>query len=79
MPFGLVATFFLQCVGKGVKSLVLTFMRELIFVILGIFFFVFVMNWGTDGVYVGMIIGALIGSLIAYGIARRDMFKLIEK
>ena len=79
VPFGLVATFFLQGVGKGLKSLVLTFIRELIFVVLGVLFFTFVMNWGTNGVYVGMIVGALIGSLIAYGVARRDMFKTIKK
>ncbi|MDO5850095.1 MAG: MATE family efflux transporter [Methanobacteriaceae archaeon] len=79
VPFGLVATFFLQGVGKGVKSLILTFIRELIFVVLGVSFFVFVMDWGTNGVYVGMIIGALIGSLIAYWVAKRDMFKIIKK
>lgn len=78
VPFGLVATFFLQGVGKGVKSLVFTFIRELIFVVLGVLFFVFVLHWGVHGVYVGMIVGALIGSLIAYAFAYKDMNKLIK-
>lgn len=77
VPFGLVAAFYLQGVGKGVKSLVLTIIGELVFVVLGLIFFVYVMDWGIIGVYVGIIAGGLIGSLTAYVIAKRDMLKTI--
>lgn len=78
IPFGMMATFFFQGVGKGVKSLVLTFLRELVFVVLGVLFFTFVMKWGTDGVYVGLVVGGLVGSLIAYFASKMDLGKITK-
>ncbi|AGN16735.1 MATE family efflux transporter [Methanobrevibacter sp. AbM4] len=56
----------LQGMGKGITSLGLTIIRELILVLLFSFLFCFILSWGIKGVYYGMSIGALIGSLIEF-------------
>lgn len=79
MPMGLVAANYFQSIGKGITSLVITFLRELIIIISTIAIFVLVLNWGELGVYWGIIVGGTLGSVIGYLIAKRDVGKLLKK
>lgn len=76
MPLGLIAANYFQAIGKGLNSLVLTFIRELIAIVICIIIFVAVLNWGELGVYWGIIIGGTIGSSIGYFFAKRNVKKL---
>ena len=66
VPLGISASSVFQGMGKGVTSLILTALRELIFILifaylLGIFF-----NIGVYGIWWGIVIGAAIGCSVAY-------------
>ena len=54
-----------QGMGKGTLSLILTIVRELIFVVFLSFVLGIVLNFGVNGVLIGFILGLTIGSLIA--------------
>ncbi len=66
LPLGAIATLTFQGMGKGTSSLVLTVTRTLILELMFIYLFAFLLNWGTFGVYIGLIFGISSGSIISY-------------
>lgn len=66
IAFGATASSMFQAMGKGTISLVLTALREFIFVITFAYLLSLVFNLGVSGVYIGMVIGSIVGSLVAY-------------
>ena len=76
MPLGLVAANYFQAIGKGINSLVITFLRELVAIVMFIIIFVTIFNWGDLGVYWGIIIGGTLGSVLGYLFAKRNINKL---
>lgn len=70
LPLGIMSSSSFQGVGKGTTSLILTVLREVVFVILSAYLFAIVLGWGENGVWWGIVIGGLLGSLVAYGAAR---------
>ena len=55
----------LQAMGKGITSLCLIILKELIFTICA-YIFAFYLGLGSDGIYYGMLVGGTIGSAIAF-------------
>lgn len=55
----------LQAMGKGITSLCLIILKELIFTICA-YIFAFYLGLGSDGIYYGMLVGGIIGSAIAF-------------
>jgi len=64
-PVGGICAMTFQGMGKGTLSLILTIVRELIFVVFLSFVLGIVLNFGVNGVLIGFILGLTIGSLIA--------------
>lgn len=78
LPIGLISTYLFQGVGKGLTSLLLTIIREVICALIFSYLFAIVLNMGLDGVWLGNIVGYTIGSFIALGFAEVYMNKLIN-
>ncbi|UTB32342.1 MAG: MATE family efflux transporter [Methanobacterium sp. ERen5] len=70
LPLGIMSSSSFQGVGKGTISLILTVLREVVFVILSAYIFAVILGWGENGVWWGIVIGGLLGGLVAYGAAR---------
>jgi Na+-driven multidrug efflux pump len=66
MPPGFMASSIFQAVGRGMTSLSLTLLRELIFVVLFAYLFAFVLDFGEPGIWWGIVAGDMLGSLIGY-------------
>lgn len=64
-PVGGICAMIFQAMGKGTISLLLTFVRELIFVVVLAYLFGIVLNFGVNGVLIGFIMGLVIGSAIS--------------
>ncbi|MCD7781405.1 MAG: MATE family efflux transporter [Methanosphaera sp.] len=75
---GVCASNVFQAMGKGLISLVLTVLRELIFVVLFNVIFVFVFGLGAHGVYLGFVAGIAVGTIISH-ITIEGYFKRIIK
>jgi putative MATE family efflux protein len=70
LPLGIMSSSAFQGVGKGTTSLILTVLREVVFVVLSAYILAITLGWGENGVWWGIVIGGLLGSLVAYGVAR---------
>ncbi len=55
----------LQAMGKGITSMCLIILKELIFTTCA-YIFAFYLGLGPDGIYYGMLVGGTIGSMIAF-------------
>ncbi len=66
VPLGISASSVFQGMGKGVTSLILTVIRELIFIFIFAYLIAIVMEFGEHGVWWGIVIGGAFGCLIAY-------------
>lgn len=77
-PVGGICAMVFQGMGKGTISLLLTVVRELIFVVLLAYVFGIFLNYGVDGVLVGFLLGLVIGSAISL-LAFELFIKKIEK
>jgi putative MATE family efflux protein len=66
IPLGITASAIFQGVGKGITSLILTVLRELAFIALFTYLFAFIFNFGTIGVWWGLVVGSVIGCALAY-------------
>ena len=64
-PVGGICAMTLQGMGRGTLSLLLTVVRELVFVVLLAYVFGILLNFGVNGVLVGFILGLTIGSIIS--------------
>ncbi|MDO5826496.1 MAG: MATE family efflux transporter, partial [Methanosphaera sp.] len=77
-PIGGICAMVFQAMGKGMISLLLTVIRELIFVVLLSYLFGIFFNYGVNGVLVGFIMGLIIGSAISL-IVFEYFIKKLEK
>lgn len=73
-PVGGICAMTLQGMGRGTLSLLLTIIRELVFVVLLAYVFGIIFNFGVNGIFVGFLSGLAIGSLIAL-----TVFELVIK
>ncbi|MBQ6220247.1 MAG: MATE family efflux transporter [Methanosphaera sp.] len=64
-PVGGICAMVFQGMGKGTISLLLTVVRELVFVVLLSYLFGILLNYGVNGVLNGFIMGLIIGSAIS--------------
>jgi putative MATE family efflux protein len=76
---GIPSSFFYQGIGKGIYSLMFTILREILFVVPLIYLFVFVLNWGIIGIWLGLCIGRGIASVINFLFARYEVKRTREK
>lgn len=70
---GIPSSFFYQGIGKGTYSLMFTILREILFVVPLIYAFVFILNWGLVGIWLGLCIGRAIASVLNYAFARYEI------
>lgn len=66
VPLGIISSSLFQGMGKGITSLILTVLRELAFIAIFAYLFAFVFNFGSHGVWWGLVVGSAIGCLIAF-------------
>jgi putative MATE family efflux protein len=66
VPFGIVASSIFQGMGRGVTSLILTIIREVLFISVFAYFISFVLGMGEYGVWWGIVIGGAFGCAIAF-------------
>ncbi len=66
VPFGIVASSIFQGMGRGVTSLILTIIREVLFISVFAYFISFVLGIGEHGVWWGIVIGGAFGCAIAF-------------
>jgi Na+-driven multidrug efflux pump len=65
-PIGSVSASMFQGLGKGFHSLGLTFIREILLVLVCSYLFAIGLNLGEIGVWIGISVGNIFGCLIAY-------------
>ncbi len=78
VPFGIVASSVFQGMGRGVTSLILTIIREVLFISFFAYFLAFVLGMGEHGVWWGIVIGGAFGCAIAFMWATR-FIKALKK
>lgn len=66
LPLGISASSVFQGMGKGLTSLILTVIRELVFILIFAYTLGIVLGFGEHGVWWGIVIGGGFGCLIAY-------------
>ena len=65
-----------QGVGKGLTSLAITALRELVFIALFAWIIGIALGYGEQGIWWGMVAGDILGSLVAYAWARAYLRRL---
>jgi len=70
MPPGLMSNSIFQGVGKGITSLILTIIRQLLFIVIFAYILAMIFNLGQRGAWWGIVAGDMVGSAIAYLWAR---------
>ena len=76
VPPGMMSASVFQGVGKGMTSLTLTILRELVFIAVFAYILGIVLGWGEQGIWWGMVAGDILGSLVAYAWARAYIRRL---
>lgn len=66
VPLGITASSVFQGMGKGITSLILTVIREVVFISFFAYLFAFTLGFGSQGVWWGIVIGGGIGCIVAY-------------
>ncbi len=66
VPFGIAASSVFQGMGKGLTSLILTVIREVLFMSVFAYFLAFILGMGEYGIWWGIVIGGAFGCGIAY-------------
>ncbi len=66
VPLGITASSVFQAMGKGITSLILTVIREVLFVAFFAYLFAFTLGFGSPGVWWGIVVGGGIGCIVAY-------------
>ncbi|MBI5460235.1 MATE family efflux transporter [Methanobacterium sp.] len=66
VPLGITASSIFQAMGKGVTSLILTVIREVLFVAFFAYLFAFTLGFGSPGVWWGIVVGGGLGCAVAY-------------
>lgn len=75
---GDVATYVFQGMGKGITSFILIVNREVVTSLIFVYIVGIILNFGADGIYVGLTIGAFVGSLMAF-VYNKYYIKRLEK
>lgn len=65
-PIGIICANIFQSMGKGLYSLILTTLRELIFVIIFSYIGGVLLGFGTIGIYMGFVVAITLGTVISY-------------
>lgn len=71
VPLGITASSIFQAMGKGMTSLILTVIREVVFISVFAYVFAFVIGLGSAGVWWGIVVGGACGCAVAYLWANR--------
>lgn len=66
VPLGITASSVFQGMGKGITSLILTVLREVVFISFFAYLFAFILDFGSVGVWWGIVVGGGIGCIVAY-------------
>lgn len=66
VPLGITASSVFQGMGKGITSLILTVLREVVFISFFAYLFAFVLNVGPQGVWWAIVVGGGLGCIVAY-------------
>jgi Na+-driven multidrug efflux pump len=66
-----------QATGRGMASLVMTVLRNLIFIAVFAYLFGIVLGYGEHGVWWGIVAGDILGGTVAYLWARHYISRLI--
>jgi Na+-driven multidrug efflux pump len=70
VPPGIMSSSIFQGVGKGITSLILTVLRQLLFVAIFAYLLAINFNLGQQGVWWGIVAGDIAGGIVAYIWAR---------
>ncbi|RAP50886.1 MAG: MATE family efflux transporter [Methanosphaera sp. rholeuAM74] len=65
-PIGAICASVFQAMGKGTISLLLTVVREFLFVIVFTYTAGIILNWGSDAILISFVLAVGLGSLISY-------------
>jgi putative MATE family efflux protein len=71
VPLGITASSVFQAMGKGITSLILTVIREVVFISFFAYLLAFTFGFGSQGVWWGIVIGGGLGCVLAYILANR--------
>lgn len=66
MPPGIMSCSTFQGVGKGMTSLALTALRNLVYIEVFAYIFVILLGWGEHGVWWAIVAGNMLGGIVAY-------------
>jgi len=77
VPMGIMSVAIFQGTGRGLISLALNLLRNLVFNAVCVYLFGIVLGYGEEGVWFGIVCGNIAGSLAAYGVARLYVSRLI--
>jgi putative MATE family efflux protein len=66
VPLGITASSIFQGMGKGLTSLILTVLREVVFIAFFAYLFAFTLGFGSPGVWWGIVVGGGLGCIVAY-------------
>jgi len=66
VPLGITASSIFQGMGKGFTSLILTVLREVVFMAFFSYLFAFTLGFGSPGVWWGIVVGGGLGCVVAY-------------
>lgn len=66
VPLGITASSVFQGMGKGITSLILTVLREVVFISFFAYLFAFVLGMGSQGVWWAIVVGGGLGCIVAY-------------
>ncbi|MGL4670610.1 MAG: MATE family efflux transporter [Methanobacteriaceae archaeon] len=79
VPIGLISLSVLQGLGKGLMSLVLNIIREVVFVLIFAYILAITLGWGEYGVWWAVIVGNIFGDIISFIWTRYYINKVIKK
>ncbi|MDR2874125.1 MAG: polysaccharide biosynthesis C-terminal domain-containing protein [Methanobrevibacter sp.] len=66
LPVGSVIASMFQGLGRGFDSLILTFIRESLLIIIFAYLFSIVLKMDENGVWIGLVVGTIVGALILF-------------
>lgn len=76
LSIGMIPASIFQGIGRGMESLVMAIIRELVATTLFTTLFCFIFHWAEIGVWWGLVVGGVVGSVIAYLWAKTCIKKL---
>ena len=76
IPFGFIPACFFQAFGKGIHSLVLTILREVVLIVIFAYILGFTLSFGEVGIWWGVIIGDFAGAFVGILVLNKFLKKL---